>query len=285
MRGRLTQQKEVVAVLPAAGRSLRLAPLPCSKELLPVGFGSIPGIQGTRPKVVSHYLLECLRKAGVRKGYVVIRQGKWDIPAYWGDGKILGMDLAYVVIEGSSGPPDTIDRAYPFIKDKVVAFGFPDIIFRPRDVFAKLLARLDRSGVDVVLALFPAHDPKAMDMIDIDENLRIRSIHLKPKTTGLRYAWLCAAWTPVFTEFLHQFLSGVKGGQGAGVIGNRKIDPQGDIPVGLVLKKAVQAKLTVEGVMFPSGSYIDVGLPQHLVKAVKDHSRLWRGVERVEVKR
>ncbi|TKB61964.1 MAG: dTDP-glucose pyrophosphorylase [Nitrospira sp.] len=285
MRGRIAQQKEVVAVLPAAGRSLRLAPLPCSKELLPVGFGSIPGIQGTRPKVVSHYLLECLRKAGVRKGYVVIRQGKWDIPAYWGDGKILGMDLAYVVIEGSSGPPDTIDRAYPFIKDKVVAFGFPDIIFRPRDVFAKLLARLNRPGVDVVLALFPAHDPKAMDMIDIDENLRIRSIHLKPKTTGLRYAWLCAAWTPVFTEFLHQFLSGVKGGKGAGVIGNRKIDPQGDIPVGLVLKKAVQAKLTVEGVMFPSGSYIDVGLPQHLVKAVKDHSRLWRGVERVEVKR
>ncbi len=272
MRGRLAQQREVVAVLPAAGRSLRLAPLPCSKEVLPVGFGPIPGIQGTRPKVVSHYLLECLRKAGVRKGYVVIRQGKWDIPAYWGDGEILGMDLAYVVIEGSSGPPDTIDRAYPFIKDKVVAFGFPDIIFRPRDIFTKLLARLDRSGVDVVLALFPAHDPKAMDMIDIDENLRVRSIHLKPKTTRLRYAWLCAAWTPVFTEFLHQFLSGVKGGSGAGVIGNRKIDPQGDIPVGLVLKKAVQAKLKVEGVMFPSGSYIDVGLPQHLVRAVKYHS-------------
>lgn len=272
MRGRIAQQKEVVAVLPAAGRSLRLAPLPCSKEVLPVGFGSIPGIQGVRPKVVSHYLLECLRKAGVRKGYVVIRQGKWDIPAYWGDGKILGMDLAYVVIEGSSGPPDTIDRAYPFIKDKVVAFGFPDIIFRPRDVFAKLLARLDRPGVDVVLALFPAHDPKAMDMIDIDDNLRIRAIHLKPKTTRLRYAWLCAAWTPVFTEFLHQFLSGAQRGHGAGVIGNRKIDPQGDIPVGLVLKKAVQAKLTVEGVMFPLGSYIDVGIPQHLVRAVKYHS-------------
>ncbi len=272
MRGRLTQQKEVVAVLPAAGRSLRLAPLPCSKELLPVGFGSIPGVQGTRPKVVSHYLLECLRKAGVRKGYVVIRQGKWDIPAYWGDGEILGMDLAYVVIEGSSGPPDTIDRAYPFIKDKVVAFGFPDIIFRPRDVFAKLLARLNRPGVDVVLALFPAHDPKAMDMIDIDEDLRVRAIHLKPKTTRLRYAWLCAVWTPVFTEFLHQFLFGVKGGSGAGLIGNRKIDPQGDIPVGLVLKKAVQAKLEVEGVMFPSGSYIDVGLPQHLIRAVQYHS-------------
>jgi hypothetical protein len=41
---------------------------------------------------------------------------------------------------------------------------------------------------------------------------------------------------------------------------------------GAVLKKAVQAKLKVEGVMFPSGSYIDVGLPQHLIRAVKYHS-------------
>ena len=126
-KGMSIRGREVVAVLPAAGRSRRLAPLPCSKEILPVGLGIIPGCDGKRPKVASHYLLECLQQAGVRKGYVVICQGKWDIPAYWGDGSRLGMDLAYVAIEGSSGPPDTIDRAYPFVKDKIVAFGFPDI--------------------------------------------------------------------------------------------------------------------------------------------------------------
>jgi glucose-1-phosphate thymidylyltransferase len=225
--------------------------------------------------VVSHYLLECLRKAGVQKGYVVIRQGKWDIPAYWGDGKILGMDLAYVVIEGSSGPPDTIDRAYPFIKDKAVAFGFPDIIFRPNNVFVKLLDRLDCSESDVVLALFPAHDPKAMDMIDIDEDLRVRAIHLKPKTTRLRYAWVCAAWTPVFTEFLHQFLYRVKQGGKAGVVGNRRIDAQGDVPVGVVLREAVSAKLRVEGVTFPTGRYIDIGTPQAfpMVRRFVSHSQ------------
>jgi dTDP-glucose pyrophosphorylase len=276
MRASLAQQREVVAVLPAAGRSLRLAPLPCSKEVLPAGFGPIPGIQGIGPKVVSYYLLECLRKAGIRKGYIVIRQGKWDIPAYWGDGRILGMDLAYVVIEGSSGPPDTIDRAYPFIKDKVVAFGFPDIIFRPRDIFTRLLARLDRPGVDAVLALFPAHDPKAMDMIDIDENLRVREIYLKPKTTRLRYAWLCAAWTPVFTEFLHQFLHRVRKGGSVGLVGNRKIDAQGDVPVGAVLASAVQAGLKIEGVTFPTGCYIDIGTPQALsvVQRFISHSRM-----------
>lgn len=256
--------KEVVAVVPAAGRSLRLTPIPCSKEVLPVGLRDMAGVRGPRLKVVSHYLLECLQKADILQGYIIIRQGKWDIPAYWGSGEMLGMNLAYAVIEGSSGPPDTIDRVYPFVKDKIIAFGFPDIILRPKDVFAKLLDRLDRSRVDVVLALFQAHDAKSMDMIDIDTTLRVRAIYLKPRTSRLQYAWLCAVWTPVFTEFLHQFLRRVKRGEKPGTIGNRKIDAQGDIPVGVVLKEAVRAKLKIEGVTFPSGRYIDIGTPQAL---------------------
>jgi glucose-1-phosphate thymidylyltransferase len=265
--------REVVAVLPAAGRSRRLGPLPCSKELIPVGFGLIGELPEVRPKVASHYLLECLRRAGIRKAYIVIRQGKWDIPAYWGDGKMLEMDLAYLVVDGSSGPPDTIDRAYPFVKDKIVAFGFPDILFHPTDVFSKLLNRLNRNKGDVVLALFPAHDTKSMDMIDIIAGHRVCKIELKPNTTRLKYAWLCAVWRPTFTKFLHNFLDRVKGKEGMGLVGNRKIDPQGDIPVGAVLRAAVQAKLNVEGVVFPRGSYIDVGTPENLMKAIKGNYR------------
>jgi NDP-sugar pyrophosphorylase family protein len=264
MKAMGTRKEEVVAVLPAAGRSRRLAPLPCSKELLPIGFGMVPGGDGRHPKVASHYLLESLRQAGIRKGYIVIRQGKWDIPAYWGDGKMLGMDLAYVAIEGSSGPPDTVDRAYPFVKDKIVAFGFPDILFGPKDVFAKLLARLNRRSVDVVLGLFPAHDARVMDMIGIDTNNRVRRVQLKPRKTHLKYTWLCAVWTPTFTEFLHQFLQLLGKGPTARVIANRRIDPGGDIPVGAVLRAAVRAKLKVEGVTFPTGHYLDIGTSQAL---------------------
>jgi dTDP-glucose pyrophosphorylase len=198
---------------------------------------------------------------------MVIRQGKWDIPAYWGDGTMLGMHFAYVPIEGSAGPPDTIDRAYPFVKDKIIAFGFPDILFRPKDVFIKLLARLNRQKSDVVLALFRAHDVKQMDMIELDAGQWVRAIHLKPKTSHLKYAWLCAVWTPTFTEFLHEFLRKVRAGAMSNLVGNRRIDPQGDIPVGAVLRAAVRAKLRVEGVPFLNGSYIDIGTPDHLSKA------------------
>ena len=88
------------------------------------------------------------------------------------------------------------------MKDNIVAFGFPDIILRPNDVFVKLLNRLDCSGSDVVLALFPAHDTKVMDMIDIDAaQSRSSDTPQSRRATRLRYAWLCAVWTPVFTEF------------------------------------------------------------------------------------
>jgi NDP-sugar pyrophosphorylase family protein len=260
---------DLVGLVPAAGRGNRIAPLPCSKELYPIGFHKVDGTDGLRPKVVSHHLLENMRIAGVRKAYFILRQGKWDIPAYWGDGQLLGIDLAYVVIEGSTGPPDSIDRAYAFIKDKIVAFGFPDILFRPTDVFAKLLARLNRSASDVVLGLFPAHDNTAMDMVDIDARLRVRGIHLKPRKTKLKYAWLCAVWTPAFTEFLHHFLGGVRSGRLRGLIGNRRIDATGDIPVGAVLRAAVQTDLKVEGVTFPTGRYLDIGTPRALSAAQK----------------
>jgi hypothetical protein len=63
---------------------------------------------------------------------------------------------------------------------------------------------------------------------------------------------------------MHQFLRRVKREEKAGVVGNRRIDAQGDIPVGLVLKEAVKAQFKVEGVTFPTGRYIDIGTPHAL---------------------
>jgi hypothetical protein len=176
------------------------------------------------------------------------------------------MDLAYMAIEESSGPPDTVDRAYAFVKDKIVAFGFPDIIFKPKDVFNRLLDRLVRRKADIVLGLFPAHDTQAMDMIKIDNRGRVRALELKPRKTHLKYAWVCAVWTPAFTEFLHRFLRTSHRQSRSNLVGNRRIDPGGDIPVGAVLRAAVRAKFHVGGVTFRTGRYIDIGTPQALAK-------------------
>lgn len=259
---------EVVAVLPAAGQSKRLGLLPCSKELFPVAFAIDPVSGQPRPKVVAEFLLEKLVRAGVRRAYLVIRAGKWDIPNYFRDGRLVGLDVAYVVIPGSNGPPDSVDRAYSYIRNHVVAFGFPDILLEPADVFSVMMSRLQAGAWDVVLGLFPArHDCRAMDMVAFDAQGGVQSITLKPETTTLEYAWACAVWMPTFTDFLHRFMRSEELQRRAGLGGPTRIDAQGDIPVGAVFRVAVEEGLRVGAVLFADGRYLDVGTPGDLMRA------------------
>ncbi len=270
--GTESREHDVIGLVPAAGRGNRIAPLPCSKELYPIGFDRRGRKAEPRTKVVSEYLFDKFRNAQIKKAILVIRNGKWDIPAYFGDGKAVGMDLAYVVIAESCGPPDTIDRAHPFVAQKRIAFGFPDILFGPDDVFTRLLRHQTTRGCDVVLGLYPAHDTRLMDMVDLDEHSKVRAILLKPKKTDLKYAWICAVWTPTFTHFLHGFLASQETRKNLGELANRSVDPQGDLPVGAVLQAAVREGLHVEGLAFPHESYVDIGTPVDLLRAVRRYA-------------
>ena len=146
---------EVIGLVPAAGRATRIAPLPCSKELYPIGFRPVDGGRSVRAKAACHHLLEKMRFAGIAKAYIVLGKNKWDIPNYFGNGLMLDMNLAYLTLSASSGAPYTLDEAYPFVRHSVIAFGFPDIVFEPDDAFVRLLARQRQSEACVTLGLFP----------------------------------------------------------------------------------------------------------------------------------
>ena len=55
--------KNLIGLMPAAGKGSRLAPFPAPKELFPIGYQDflIDGIMHRRPKVVSQYLIENIR--------------------------------------------------------------------------------------------------------------------------------------------------------------------------------------------------------------------------------
>ena len=257
----------IVGLVPMAGRGQRIAPVPCSKELFPVGFRRDSPSGELRPKAVCHHLFEKFRRAGVMRAYAIIRTGKWDIPAYFVDGQMLDMNLAYLVITHSLGPPDTLDRAYPFVHQDLVAFGFPDIQFGPDDVFERLANSLRETAADIVLGLYPALDVRTMDMVEIDGEGRVRSLVLKPLETHLRYTWTCAVWTPAFTEFMHAFVASERS-RPASSETYRGID-RWDLPVGAVIKAAIECGMRAYGVPFDCESYLDVGTPDHLVEAVR----------------
>jgi len=262
-------RREVIGLLPAGGRATRVAPLPCSKELFPVGFHSIGTKRTQRPKVISHYLLEKFKLANINKAYIILRDGKWDIPSYFGDGSMLGIHLAYLVMGVPWGVPYTLDQAYPFIGDSIVALGFPDMIFQPADAFVSLLAKLEESKADLVLGLFPTSKPHKTDMVAFNAKGRVKSITIKPAQSKLLYAWELAVWKPVFTRFMHD---SVASKNFRACASNRESHPhkQKELHVGDVIQAALENGLKIDTVIFENGSCLDIGTPEDMVKAIRD---------------
>jgi glucose-1-phosphate thymidylyltransferase len=255
-----TLMPEVIGLVPTAGQATRIAPLPCSKELYPVGFWRSPGEKEGRPKVVCHYLLEKMRAAGITKAYIVLRQGKWDIPTYLHDGSAIGMQLAYLMMNLPFGVPYTLDQAYPFVRDAIIAFGFPDILFQPDNAFVQLLAKKIASNSDIMLGLFPTDSPQEVDMVNLDENGRVRQIVIKPRQTQLRFTWGIAVWTSVFTAFMHEHLAVLK----------ESTAGQPELSMGHVIEAAVSSDLRVEAVVVSNDPYLDIGTPENLLKAIRN---------------
>jgi glucose-1-phosphate thymidylyltransferase len=254
----------LVGIVPAAGRGTRLAGRSGSKEILPVGFEVVGGAR--RPRPVCTYLLEAMALAGVARALVVLRPGKEDIPKALGDGGGRLPPLSYLTIEPTASVPETVDRALAAVADAEIAFGFPDILFEPRDALARLVERRRSTGGDLALGLFPTDRPEKADLVELDPAGRIRRILVKPGAGAgdLRLTWILAAWTPVFGRFLHDFLA-----QRSDSAARREGEPAGarELYLSDVIQAAIDRGLRVEALPFPAGSYLDVGTPDDLARA------------------
>jgi len=260
--------RELVGLVPAAGRALRIAPLPCSKEIYPIGFRRNERNGHFHTEVASHQLFDKFRRARATRAFVILREGKWDIPSYFGEGDLVGVSLAYLVVANSIGPADTLDRAYSFVKNDTVLFGFPDILFGPDDAFERLVNCLEESEADVVLGLFPELESQPTDMVDVDDRGRIRAIVLGPQTTPLRYTWGCAVWRPAFTEFMRGFVR-TERAKAVPTGGSQSSDRQPDLTVGVVLKRAIAEGIQAHGVVLAEEGYLDIGTPANLIEAIR----------------
>ncbi|HEY9845108.1 MAG TPA: sugar phosphate nucleotidyltransferase [Candidatus Caenarcaniphilales bacterium] len=260
-------QRQVIGLLPAGGRGTRIAPLPGSKELYPIGFRPVDQGRSLRPKVVCHYLLENMRLAGIAKAYIVLRPGKWDIPAYLEDGTLLDMSLGYLIVRLPYGVPYTLDQAYPFVQDALVALGYPDILFQPADAYVQLLTRQAASNADVVLGVVPFDQPHKAGMVDFDTHNRVRRVVEKPSQSNLRYMWGTAVWAPRFTHFMHQYLAALEAKIQQSNPDHELARPE--LALGDVIQAAIEHGLRVEVEIFAEGFYLDIGTPEDLVRAVR----------------
>lgn len=242
---------DVVGVIPAAGLATRLSPIPCSKEILPVGMEQWGDKPYKRPKVAIQYVLDGMRQANIRKIFIVIRENKWDIPAFLGDGKALGFDIAYVMMGLPFGAPFSINQAYPFIDSSIVALGYPDILFEPRNVYRVLLEKLTKNNADLVLGLYKATNPQKMDMIEFDQDNNISRIVIKPEQTELEYTYVNAVWSPGFSKFMYSYITEKQNGAGT--------DNEFEFYMGDIFQAFINAGKTIEYSLIDDGSYVDIG--------------------------
>jgi glucose-1-phosphate thymidylyltransferase len=171
-----TWSGRLVGVIPAAGIAARVQPIPCSKEVYPIGG---------RP--VMEYLVERMRIAGCSELRVVTRPEKSDVILY-------ARRVGATVIE--SYPP-TVTRSIAMglvglEPDDVVLLGFPDTIWQPKDGYLRLLPALDLD-FDAVLGLFRTGDLQRSDVVTFDESGRIVNVTVKPTQPRSQWIWGCAA--------------------------------------------------------------------------------------------
>ena len=252
--------RRLVGLIPAAGHATRLGALPHSKEIHPIGTYFDANGSCLRPKVVSHYLLEKMRYAGIDRAYFILRDGKWDIAAHFKDGATVDMFLAYLLATVPYGTPYTLDAAYPFVRDSLVALGFPDILFSPDDAYTQLIEHQIKSGADVVLGLFPTDQPQLTDVVAVDDRGRILQILTKPRHTILSHTWGIAVWTPTFTEFIHDYLAGLP----------VPTKDTRELFVGDVVQAGINCGISVEGVFVSDTPFLDIGTPENLARAIRE---------------
>jgi glucose-1-phosphate thymidylyltransferase len=245
--------KEVIGLIPAAGDATRFGKLPCSKELLPIGFQEDKTISGSKPKVLMSCLLEKMRRASIHNAYVIIKKGKWDIPDYFGDGSEYGINIGYLIQNLPYGVPYTLDQAFPFIMNRKVALGFPDTIYQCPNIYGLLLNRLNKGDAHIVLGVFPADETENADRVEIDTNGLIRRIICKPNKSNLRFVWAAAVWQPGFTHYMHEYLASL---DTSGL--------QAEIQIGHIVQFSIEAGFLVAGVQVSKYPPMDVGNARRL---------------------
>jgi glucose-1-phosphate thymidylyltransferase len=158
------------------------------------------------------------------------------------------------------GVPFSLNTAYPYIKDKIVCLGFPDILFKPKKVFRQLVEKLVSNPVtSIVLGVMPFDRPEKADMIEFESDNIIKRIVIKSKTEkSLKYSWFCAVWNSTFSDFLNSYVTILSQEKSPEELRNC------EVYIGDVIRAAMNNGIDIESVIFENGSYLDIGTPEDL---------------------
>ncbi|MCB0482757.1 MAG: NTP transferase domain-containing protein [Flavobacteriales bacterium] len=257
--GKVKSMNNLIGLFPAAGRGSRLGNIPCSKEIMPLGFQFSGNKKLSEeiwhPVTAIEAHLAAFRSAGVQQVGIVIGPTKWDIMRYLSNGEDFGLPIAYFYQEHLRGMPYALDLAFSWVQDSAILFSMPDTLITPDDAMAKLVAHHRLNKADVTLGLFPTDNPHKFGMVELDSEGDIVNFVDKPEYTNLEMMWGCAVWSAKFTHFMHKFLSELS------ITGT-------EIVLSDVFLAALKQGLSFTAFPIKNGKYHDIGTPESFQTAV-----------------
>jgi glucose-1-phosphate thymidylyltransferase len=234
---------ETIGLLPCAGLGLRMRPLRYPKELLPISFEPVWPGGPVRPRLSIEYSLEALRLAGIAKCFAIVPEWKPEIMRYLGDGAEFNMDLAYLYNSRAAGLAEAVLSAKPWMQNKVTCLALPDTRFEPVTAFIPMLACLAANNADLVLGIFPTDEASHFAPVEMDGGGKITGIEEKPRIPKMNNTWGIAVWTDKFVEFFAK----------------RYDESSQGLSISNFFHEALISGLKVEGILFGSGKYADIG--------------------------
>lgn len=251
---------QFVGILPAAGVASRLRPFRYPKELLPVVYVPDSSSGGLRPKLTIEFSLSAMRAADVRHNLVIIADWKLEIVRLLGDGEEHGVSLAYLHRAVPRGLADAVDAGFEWFLQRNVCLALPDSIFTPVDAVAQIRNALDSHRFDLMLGVFPTKYPEKLGPVRMAPSdsgpARVLEVQEKPEQSDVFNTWGIAAWSPRFSEFLHQALA------------RCETEEARKQSIGRVFDAAVREGLRVGAVYFPNGSYTDLGMADSIASLI-----------------
>ena len=241
----------LVGLLPAAGRALRLRPYRSPKELIPL---LLAGAEGAVPTPVCHFALDALRVAGAARAFLVLSDDKLEVLRVLEDGRDYGLPLAYLVQPEPLGLTHVVRLAAPWLGEADVAFALPDTITFPEDALARLVARREATGADVMLGVFPTEEAARLAPVRLDAGGRVLALWDKPAAPEVHNTWGLVVWSARFTRFCAEW-------------DERRTEAEGKLTH--AIEAAMGAGLAVHGLEFPGGVFRDVGTREGLADALR----------------
>lgn len=254
---------KLIGLFPAAGRGSRLGMIPCSKEIMPIGFQSsntqVEEKAGEmwHPVTAIENHLNAFQLAGVEQIGIVVGQAKWDIVRYLGNGERFGLPIAYFFQEHLYGMPFALDLAFPWIEEATILFSMPDTLITPINTMAKLVEHHQTHSADITLGLFPTDMPNKFGMVELNNADQIVDFVDKPNQTNLKLMWGCAVWSAKFTHFMHHYLVGLS-------------SPSKEVVLSDLFLAALRAGYHFESFQIQGSHYHDIGTPESFQTAVYD---------------